>query len=285
MVAGLSGAGKTTTLTTLADLGYYSIDNLPVSLFPDLIELSNQSETKFSKTVLQLDIDSSGKVSELLELLSGLGSERKAVHIIFLDCRTENIVKRYSETRRPHPGFQPTRDHTLEDAISRERQRLQGLKSISDIRIDTSDMNVHDLKREVRKFEEQLTQQTTPDLRVNFMSFGFKYGPPFDCDLIIDVRFLPNPHHVEELRCKTGQDSEVKKYVLESNEAKEFLKRYYDLLQFLLPLYIFEGKAYLNIGVGCTGGKHRSVAIAEALHSKLNSSDYFLSVNHRDILR
>lgn len=285
LIAGLSGAGKTTALTTCADMGYFAIDNLPVPLFPQFIELSRTTPDKFAKTVMLLDIDSHEKVQHLLNLLRQLGPQRSDVKILFLDCKTETILKRYSETRRPHPGFQPSRDHTLEDAIIRERSRLQDLKNLADFRIETSTMNVHDLRRQVRECLQQLSDEPTVALRVNFVSFGFKYGAPFDCDLIIDVRFLPNPHHVPDLREHTGLEDQVRTYVLQTPEANEFINRYSDLIGYLLPHYVYEGKAYLNIGIGCTGGKHRSVVIAEELQKRTPTDKYYLSVNHRDIER
>jgi UPF0042 nucleotide-binding protein len=203
--------------------------------------------------------------------------------LIFLDADTRSIVRRYSETRRPHPGFDPAKDKSLEETIQRERARLQPIKEAADLVLDTSSMNIHALKRELRDFLQNLGTVSARSMLVNFLSFGFKRGTPIDCDLIVDVRFLKNPHFIEDLREQDGRDQPVRDYVFSSPDAAEFVRRYAELLSFLLPKYQFEGKAYLNIGVGCTGGKHRSVAIAEALSKTIDPSRYLVSVKHRDI--
>lgn len=284
LVTGLSGAGKSTASKVLSDLGFYTIDNLPVGLLAGFTGISKQDPSRYSSSCLLIDIDSTRSVQGFLDDLEDI-RKAKCIRTIFLDCTTETIVKRYSETRRPHPYFDPHRDGTLSDTVDRERGRLLPLRERSDFVIDTSDLNVHDLKRELTRIAGEFSQDISSLIRINFLSFGFKYGPPFDCDLLIDVRFLPNPYFIEELRPKTGQDTEVASYVLEQENAREFLTRYISLLEFLIPHYIFEGKAYLNIGVGCTGGKHRSVAIAESLAKSLNSEERLTGVKHRDIMR
>ncbi len=280
IVTGLSGAGKSTAMDLLSDSGYYVVDNLPVPLLESFLNFSMQSGERFKHTALLLDVDSQESRSLLLPLLKDPPASLK---IVFLDADTPAIVRRYSETRRPHPGFDPAKDRTLEDTIQRERARLQPIKEIANLVLDTSAFNVHALKRELRGFLSTLGTEGGRTMRINFLSFGFKRGIPLDCDLIVDVRFLRNPHFVDELREKDGRDPPVREYVFQSPEAQEFVKRYGELLGFLLPKYQFEGKAYLNIGIGCTGGKHRSVAIAEALSGTIDASNYLVSVKHRDL--
>jgi UPF0042 nucleotide-binding protein len=283
IVTGLSGAGKSTAMDLLADSGYFVVDNLPVALLTNFLSLSAAEGSRFSLTGLLLDIDSQENRAKILSLLGPTNARPPNLKVIFLDADTRSIVRRYSETRRPHPGFNPAKDKSLEDAIQRERARLQPIKESADLVLDTSSFNVHALKRELREFLQSLGAVSARNMRVNFLSFGFKRGIPLDCDLIADVRFLRNPHFVEELRERDGREAPVRDYVFESPEATEFVKRYSDLLNFLLPKYQFEGKAYVNIGIGCTGGKHRSVAIAEALSNSINRSDYLVSVKHRDL--
>lgn len=283
IVTGVSGAGKSTALDLLADSGYYVVDNLPVPLVQSFLQFSSSAGLRFSNTALLLDIDSKERRREIIPFLDASASRPKNVKVVFLDADTRSIVRRYSETRRPHPGFDPLKDKSLEDAIQRERARLQPIKEIADLVLDTSSFNVHDFKRELREFLLSLGAVNSRNMRVNFLSFGFKRGIPLDCDLVADVRFLRNPHFVEALREADGREQAVKDYVFESPDASEFVARYTELLNFLLPKYQFEGKAYVNIGIGCTGGKHRSVAIAEALSKAINPSDFLVSVKHRDI--
>jgi RNase adapter protein RapZ len=283
LIAGMSGAGKSTASHCLADMGYFVLDNLPVPLFSAFLDFSCSAPDKFARTALLLDIDAEQEQGEFLALLKGLPPAAKRIELVFLDCQTDTIVRRYSETRRPHPGFNPRQDSTLQDAIQREREKLLPLQEAASLRIDTSDMTVHGLKRELKAFVDGLGCTTQRTMRVNFLSFGFKYGIPADCDLVIDVRFLPNPYFIKGLRSQSGLDPEAQSYVLSNPDASKFIEYYIQLLQFLLPKYIFEGKSYLNIGVGCTGGRHRSVAIAEALCARIDKTQHLTSVKHRDI--
>jgi UPF0042 nucleotide-binding protein len=267
----------------LADSGYFVVDNLPVPLLTSFLDFSAKDEGRFANTGLLLDIDTQENRAHILSILGPTNARTANLKVIFLDADTRSIVRRYSETRRPHPGFNPTKDKSLEDAIQRERARLQPIKESADLVLDTSAFNVHALKRELREFLQSLGAVSARNMRVNFLSFGFKRGVPLDCDLVADVRFLRNPHFVEELRERDGREAPVRDYVFESPDASEFVRRYADLLNFLLPKYQFEGKAYVNIGIGCTGGKHRSVAIAEALSNSINRAEYLVSVKHRDI--
>lgn len=284
LVTGVSGAGKSTAMHLLSDTGYYVVDNLPVPLLANFLTFSESAGTRFRKTALLIDIDSAENQQLLMRLLAVRSSTAPNVRLIFLDAETSVVVRRYSETRRPHPAFDPEQDDSIQDAIFRERERLQPIKERADLLLDTSDCTVHELKRRLRDFLKTLGSKVhTYGLRVNFLSFGFKYGVPIDCDLVADVRFLTNPHFVESLRTLTGRDAAVRDYVFQSADAGEFVNRYRDLLAFLLPRYHTEGKAYVNIGIGCTGGQHRSVAIAEALCASMAGEPYLVSVRHRDI--
>lgn len=283
LVTGVSGAGKSTAMHLLSDTGYYVVDNLPVPLLERFLEFSESAGTRYRKTALLLDVDSADSQRLLMPLLEARKSASGKVRLVFLDAETSVVVRRYSETRRPHPAFDPEQDDSIQDAIFRERERLQAIKERADLVLDTSDCTVHELKRQLRDFLSSLGVSSAYQMRVNFLSFGFKHGAPIDCDLITDVRFLTNPHFVESLRELTGLDTGVKEYVFKSPDALEFVHRYSELLRFLLPKYQFEGKAYLNIGIGCTGGKHRSVAIAEALAKALANVEYQVSVRHRDL--
>lgn len=283
ILTGVSGAGKSTAMDLLSDSGYYVVDNLPVPLLSSFLEFSKSGGDRFKYTALLLDVDSQENRALLLPLLKCGTTKPENLKVIFLDADTQAIVRRYSETRRPHPGFDANKDKTLQDTIQRERARLQPIKEIADLVVDTSEFNVHALKRELREFLSTIGLEAGRTMRVNFLSFGFKHGIPIDCDLIVDVRFLRNPHFMENLREKDGRDEQVRDYVFESPDAYEFVDRYSQLLTFLLPRYQFEGKAYLNIGVGCTGGKHRSVAIAEALSTRIDALSYMVSVKHRDV--
>lgn len=285
LIAGISGAGKSSALDILSDLGFFKIDNLPVPLFREFIAFTTLHAARYSRTALLLDIDSRQKLDQLMTILNSLKPRPNNVQLLFMDSSTESVIRRYSETRRPHPGFDAKRDKTLQDTIQRERNRLLPFKEIANLVVDTSTLNIHALKRELESFASTLSPETARTVRINFLSFGFKYGVPLDCDLIMDIRFLPNPHFVEGLRERSGLENEVREYVLKSPEALSFVERFSSLLNYLLPLYVQEGKAYLNIGIGCTGGRHRSVVIAEELSRKIIPGPYLISARHRDMER
>lgn len=267
----------------LSDSGYYVVDNLPLALLPNFLAFSRGAGNRFKKTALLLDIESEESQTLFAPAFGAAQSRPKNVQLIFLEANTPAVLRRYSETRRPHPGFDPSVDPSLEHAIRRERDKLQSIKETANLILDTSDFTVHSLKRELREFLVSLGTVTTQTMRVNFLSFGFKHGVPLDCDLVVDVRFLTNPHYVESLRDRTGLDPAVSEYVFASADAGDFVRRYTDLLNFLLPRYQFEGKAYVNIGIGCSGGKHRSVAIAVALSMAIDPRNFLVSVRHRDL--
>lgn len=280
IIAGISGAGKSTVLRALSDFGFYTIDNLPAALFEEFLALTQRSSSRFGNAAILLNISSLDSGIPFLSTLNTLQGVK--IELLFLDAKTEVVLKRYSETRRPHPSFNAEKHQTLADTIQAERNLLQSFRERANLIIDTSEMTVHDLRREILRFADtsfNLQQR----MRVNFLSFGFKYGAPLDCDLLVDVRFIPNPFFNQALRNKSGADLEVKKFVLDAPHTNEFIERYRGLLNFLLPNYAFEGKAYLNVGVGCTGGKHRSVVIAEELANSIDRTRFHVSVGHRDI--
>ena len=285
LIVGVSGAGKSSAMDILSDFGFFVVDNLPVPLFAEFIDLSRSAPVKYEKSALLLNIDSDDKVSELQELVRSIESSSCRLEMLYLDCDSRKIINRYNETRRPHPGFSAHRDTSLEEAVDRDKDMLLRLKQAANLIIDTTSFNIHDLKRELKAHIESFSLQDDRGVRVNLVSFGFKHGLPPDCNLIADVRFLPNPYFVEDLRDKTGLNQDVSEYVLRSPQALEFIKRYADLLGFLLPQYVQEGKFYLNIGIGCTGGRHRSVAVAEELLKHIDSSRYITSIKHRDVNR
>lgn len=286
IVSGLSGAGKSAAMDAFADLGFFTIENLPVALLFNFMEFLTRSSSKIKRAAVSVDTDTHIKREQLVSVLSSLGEEKRSPFVFFLDCSNEVIVKRYGQTRRPHPNFNPEKDNTLEDAINRERRRLSSIRDIASLVLDTSELNVHELRREVRTLAESLEPRAERKVRINFVSFGFKHGVPIDCDLLVDVRFLPNPYFVDELKDKTGLDEEVVKFVMAGGGAQILIDQYSGMLKSLLPFYTESGKSYLNIGVGCTGGKHRSVAVSERLADKLRNDldpqGYLVGVKHRD---
>lgn len=284
LVAGLSGAGKSRALDILSDLGFYTVENLPVAMLPGLIEFSKKNPEKYVKTAILPEIDSPESVQELDKFIAGLGEGKDRAFVLFLHSETDTLVRRYSETRRPHPNYSAASDTGIEAAIFREKERLEPVKSRANLVIDTTKMTVHDLKRELSEAMRNLFS-VKAEMNINILTFGFKHGLPQEADLVVDVRFLPNPFFVDELREKTGLEPEVSRFVLSQNEAQEFLSRYSALVNYLLPHYVTEGKAYVTIGVGCTGGKHRSVAIAEALAQRISGVDCRVNVKHRDMLK
>lgn len=287
LVCGLSGAGHSSAHHHLGDLGFMAVDNLPLGMVDHFLEhIQKSSDRRHDKISLLLQVSSDEKVEAYTQQLRTLKATPD-IHtlLLYLDADRPTILKRYSETRRPHPRFDPVLDQTLSDTLERERLLMYPLRAAADRVIDTSQLSIHEFRRELTRFASSISVETRPAIRVNFLSFGFKYGAPRDCDLIIDVRFLQNPYFIEELKPKTGLEAEVAAFVVESDDARQFLDKYTDLLTFLIPRYAFEGKAYLNIGVGCTGGRHRSVAIAEALASRIALPDILISAAHRDITR
>lgn len=278
IVTGMSGAGKSSVLKMLEDAGYFCVDNLPIQLvkkFVRLIEQGNQD-----KVALGLDIRSGKSFKELDAVLEVMKNSGFHYEILYLDCSPEVLVKRYKETRRNHPLSAMGR---VEKGIALEQERLAFLRKKADIIIDTSHMLIRDLKVQINKI--YLDDEKFSNFFITVLSFGFKYGIPVDSDLVFDVRFLPNPFYIPELKHKTGNDEEVKQYVMTSKASTQFLDKLEDMLLFLIPMYISEGKNQLVISIGCTGGKHRSVTLVNELAERLNKTEYGLKVEHRDIDR
>jgi RNase adapter protein RapZ len=280
VVTGLSGAGKSQAIRALEDLGYFCVDNLPVALIPTFADLARSGHGALSRAAVVVDIREGGSLSDFpaaYRRLKRRASLRTA--LIFLEAQQPVLVRRFSETRRPHPL---ARDRSASEGLQEERRRLEPIRQLADKILDTSRLSVHELRRAIHNLVGG-SSPATP-LTVNVLSFGFKQGVPADADLVFDVRFLPNPYFVETLRPLTGQNPRVSRYVMRADAARKFLRLTAALLQFLLPQYIEEGKSYLTVAIGCTGGKHRSVAIAETLARRLGRvGGTKLRVRHRDI--
>jgi len=279
IITGMSGAGKSQVVHSLEDLGFYCVDNLPPTLIPKFIELIAQSLGKMNKVALVIDIRGGEFFPALFDALSQLKSKEVTYEILFLEASNETLVRRFKETRRRHPLAPHGR---VLDGIIEERLRLQELRGMAAKVIDTSDLSNQQLKDQVLNM---FTEDKQGQLSITLMSFGYKYGLPLDADLAIDVRFLPNPFYIETLRPYTGEHKEVKKYVLSHPVAKTFLRKYIGLLNFLIPHYGEEGKTHLVIAIGCTGGQHRSVALANRIAKALSGKGYHVAVAHRDILK
>ena len=278
IVTGMSGAGKTVALKMLEDIGFYCVDNLPISLVDKFVQLVSEG-TSIEKAALGLDIRSGEELGNLDEILENWRSSNVDVQVLFLDANDAVLIKRYKETRRTHPLAGAGR---LENGIEKEREKLAFLKREADYIIDTSMLLTRELRKELEKIF--LQDARYKNMYVTVLSFGFKYGIPEDADLVFDVRFLPNPYYDEHLRPLTGQVQAVRDYVMQGGTADAFLKKLYDMIDFLLPNYINEGKNQLVIAVGCTGGKHRSVTIARALYEHLEAAgEYGIRIDHRDI--
>lgn len=278
IVTGLSGAGMSTALNIFEDMGYYCVDNMPVSLILKFAELVYAQEDGYSNVALGIDIRSGNGLKELDNVLESLVNSRYYYEILFLDASDEVLVKRYKETRRMHPLAKTDR---IDKGINLERKKLEFLKKHADYIIDTSTLLTRELKQELEKIF--VLDEKFSNLMVTVLSFGFKYGIPSDADLVFDVRFLPNPYYFEELRPLTGNDAPIRDYVMGFDTAKEFLNKLVDMVRFLIPNYILEGKNSLVIAVGCTGGKHRSVTLANELYNALKDNDYGIKIEHRDI--
>ena len=279
ILTGMSGAGKSTALKMMEDIGFYCVDNLPISLLEKFVELSSLQGGELQKVALGIDIRSGQALDELRTVLERIRANGVPIVILFLDAEDGVLVKRYKETRRSHPLAGGER---VDKGIKLERERLAFLKEEANYIIDTSRLLTRELKAELDKIFVQ--HQDYKNLFITVLSFGFKYGIPADSDLVFDVRFLPNPYYVEGLRSKTGNDREIQEYVLQFPEAHEFLDRLADMIGFLIPNYITEGKNQLVISIGCTGGKHRSVTLANELYRRLSGKkEYGLKIEHRDI--
>lgn len=274
IVTGMSGAGKSTALKMLEDVGYFCIDNLPLALLPKLVEILKVPSAEFNKVALGIDIRGGQNFTDMEKMLQDVSYE-----VLFLDSGDSVLVKRYKETRRTHPL---ANEGNIWKGLEKERRVLEPIKRKADYIIDTSLLLTRELKRELQKIF--VDSQEYKNLYLTVVSFGFKYGIPNDADLVFDVRFLPNPYYIDELRPKTGNDREIREYVMSNGKAEEFLEKLQNMLEFLIPQYIAEGKHQLVIAIGCTGGKHRSVTLANALYQYFEkSNEYGVRVEHRDI--
>lgn len=278
ILTGLSGSGKTTALRALEDAGYYCVDNLPIVLMEKLIELSGHTAGEVSRIALVVDAREGRFLGEAPRIIGELRAKGIDLEVLFFDATDESLVRRYSETRRRHPLA--GEGGTVPDGIAAERTALADLKAVADEVVDTTTLNVHELKRLVAR---RFVASQEARLGVTVVSFGFRYGIPTHSDLVLDVRFLPNPFFIPELKPFPGTDPRVASFVLGQPDAKAFLERLNDLLGFLLPRYRSEGKTYLTIAIGCTGGKHRSVALAGALTERLEASGQPVRLWHRDV--
>lgn len=277
-VSGLSGSGKTTAMAALEDLSFYCVDNLPVQLVPQFLGLCTKASSPIDKIALALDAREKHFLEHFHELVSDLRVQGADVQVVFLDCADEVLERRYRETRRVHP-LSP--EGSVRVGIERERALLDKIARAADQRIDTSALNVHQLKDAIFRQVSGRQRETV----VNLVSFGFRHGTPASVELLFDVRFLPNPYFQEALRADTGREAPVAAFVLESERGAEFFERLEEFVRYLLPVYDDEGKAYVTVGVGCTGGRHRSVAIVEALGRRLLEVGREVNVEHRDVDR
>lgn len=279
VVTGMSGGGKSTALKMLEDMGFYCVDNLPVSLVEKFAELVSMPGSEVGKVALGLDVRSDQNFEDATKILEKLKNLGRKLEILFMDADEGVLIKRYKETRRVHPLAM---DKRVEDGVRIERRVLENIRRHADYVIDTSNLLTRELKEELNRiFVEDAAYNS---LMVTVMSFGFKHGIPADADLVLDVRFLPNPFYIEELKCKTGNDREVQEYVMGFREAEVFLEKLTDMLEFLIPNYVKEGKNRLVVAIGCTGGQHRSVTLAGELYRRIKGrGGYGCKLYHRDI--
>jgi UPF0042 nucleotide-binding protein len=280
IVSGLSGAGKSIAIKCFEDLGFFCVDNLPPPLLPKFAELCTQSGSEITRVALGVDIRERDFLENFIDILEDLRNQGYPLKVIYFEARDEVLVRRFSETRRPHPL---AKNSPVIEGIRLERDRLKELRGLADLILDTSEYTVHQLK------DVLSTQEFSPgpekSLVIHLLSFGFKYGLPYDLDLLFDVRFLPNPNFLPDLKPLTGRDPDVVSYLSSMERCRVFQEKLTSFLDFLLPLYVEEGKYYLNIGIGCTGGRHRSVYITESLKAYLLGKGYVLSLRHRDVER
>jgi UPF0042 nucleotide-binding protein len=278
IITGTSGSGKGTVLKTFEDLGFFCIDNLPVSLIPKLMEGFQETGNDVKRAVLVIDIRAGEKLADLVEILRELRNAAFHLFVLYLEAEDSVLVRRFSETRRPHPL---TGEKSLREAIKVERTLLGSLRELADVTLDTSGYTVHEIKALVMERFKKHAQ--TPALNIHLLSFGYKKGVPLEADLMFDARFLPNPYFVPRLKAFHGKDKSVVKYLQSFPETSEFIRRVANLLKYLLPKYVREGKRYLTVAVGCTGGRHRSVYVVEELAKLLSNKKRSIHVQHRDI--
>ena len=279
VVTGMSGGGKSTVLKMLEDAGFYCVDNLPLSLVEKFVELITMPNSEVSKVALGLDVRSDQSFEDATRILEQLKSKGYAFEILFLETDEKTLIKRYKETRRVHPLAPEGR---VEDGVQKERKVLENVRRSADYVIDTSHLLTRELKEELNRIFVENEEYNS--LMVTVMSFGFKYGIPADADLVFDVRFLPNPYYIDQLKHKTGNDREVQDYVMSFPEAGNFMEKLVDMIRFLIPNYVKEGKYSLVVAVGCTGGRHRSVTLANELYKRMkDQGTYGIKLYHRDV--
>ena len=277
IITGLSGSGKSTAMAAFEDAGFYCIDNMPVDLLPKFLEMPFERDSEIAGIALVMDLRERGFLTRYGAVFNELKKKGYSFEILFLEAAEKVLVQRYSETRRQHP--MSSGKSLLED-IRLEKSQLDDLRSAADLIINTSELNVHELKAKILDISQKTRK--TARMRINVVSFGFKYGIPYDADLIMDVRFLANPYFIPELKQLDGEAQAIKDFVLGHRETGEFLEKYFNLIDFLIPLYEREGKTYLTIAIGCTGGRHRSVAIARTIYEHIHAMGKTVELNHRD---
>jgi UPF0042 nucleotide-binding protein len=278
IITGLSGSGKSTALAAFEDAGFYCVDNMPVALLPKFLEMPIESHTEIAGIVFVMDLRERGFLTKYSSVFESLKKKGYQFEILFLEAEENVLVQRYSATRRQHPLSQ---GKNLLDGIRTEKQQLKDLRAVSDKIIDTSNYNVHELKAKIQEIARK--SKKTEAMGIQIVSFGFKFGVPHDVDMIIDVRFLANPYFVSELKHLDGEHPKIKEFILTHKETRVFLNKYLDLLDYLIPMYEKEGKAYLTIAIGCTGGRHRSVTIARTIFEHIRQKNQRTEIVHRDI--
>lgn len=278
IITGLSGSGKSTALRALEDIGFFCVDNLPVILLPKFLAITTVSSPEIKRVAMVMDLRERSFLDKYQRIFAGLKQKGYKIQILFLESSDESLLHRFSETRRIHPLSERG---MIMEGIMMEREKLSSLKKMADKIIDTTSINVHQLKDIVQRHYSPSSRNKK--MVINIISFGYRYGLPADADLVFDVRFLPNPYFVEDLKNYDGHNVDVQNYVMQNKQSKEFLKKILDLMNLLIPLYEKEGKVRLNIALGCTGGKHRSVVVANKLASHFSSKKYLVNLNHRDI--
>jgi UPF0042 nucleotide-binding protein len=277
IISGMSGSGKTTSLRALEDVGFFCVDNLPVALLPEFLEIQSAADKNVSKVALVMDLREKSFLDAYPEVFSDLNGKGYKIEIVFLDAHDDALLHRFSETRRTHPL---SMRGSIMEGIENERGKLSPLKQMADKIIDTTSLNVHQLKDTVQRL---FMDSNYRRMVIHVVSFGYRYGLPADADMVLDVRFLPNPHFVEAFKHFNGHHAQVRDYVLEGEESRIFIKKLFELMAFLIPLYEKEGKVRFNVALGCTGGKHRSVVMSNELVNHFSQLDYIVSVSHRDI--
>ena len=278
IITGLSGSGKSTALRALEDIGFFCVDNLPVILLPKFLSITTSSSPEIKHVAMVMDLRERSFLDKYQRIFTGLKEKGYIIEILFLESSDDSLLHRFSETRRIHPLSERG---MIMEGILMEREKLSSLKKMADKIIDTTSVNVHQLKDIVQR--HFLPSSRHKKMVINITSFGYRYGLPVDADLVFDVRFLPNPYFVENLKNYDGHHADVQDYVMQNKESKKFLEKILDLMNLLIPLYEKEGKVRLNVAMGCTGGKHRSVVMANKLDSYFSSMKYMVNLNHRDI--